>query len=202
MYVPAPFVVTDREKALAFARTNNFAALVTRDERAGLVATHVPVLVDALEDAWVVHGHIARANAQPLEGEALVIFSGPHAYISPSWYARPNLVPTWDYVAVHVTGRLQRIDEREEVKAIVDRLTAQHEATMPQPWKRDMTPEVESKLLDRIVGFRVQSTEIRGAWKLHQHHLPDDRKRVAAALRERGSDHEKMIADLIERTLE
>lgn len=200
MYVPKQFAVTDETKLLSFARANNFATLVTRGATA-LSASHVPVLVDAVDGNWVVHGHVARANPQQLDGEALVIFSGPHAYVSPSWYVTPNLVPTWDYVAVHVSGTCTRIEEPAHVREIVDRLTAQHEAGLPHPWERALPVDLERKLLQGIVGFRVVSTDVRGSWKLHQHHSVENRRKVVAALRERGSEAERLIADLIEANL-
>jgi transcriptional regulator len=201
MYIPHEFSVTDREQLLAFVQSNNFATLVTCDAQTGLTATHVPLLVDPTEEGWAVYGHIARANPQPLEGRALVIFSGPHAYVSPTWYTQSKMVPTWDYVAVHVSGICERIEDSAELKRIVQRLTLKHEASMPNPWRGELPPDVENNLLQRIVGFRVMSEEIRGAWKLHQHHSVENRRRVASALRERGSDNERLVAELIERTI-
>ena len=201
MYVPQPFACTDEKELLAFATANSFATLVTRDEDDGISATHVPVLIDATSEGWTLHGHIARANPQRLEGEALLIFSGPHAYISPTWYIEPNRVPTWDYVAVHVRGRVERRESPDDLREIVKRLTRQHEAALPRPWSGDLPPDIEDKLLRAIVGFRVVSTEVRGAFKLSQRDSLETKTSVIAALRQRGSANENAIADLIARSL-
>lgn len=201
MHVPQAFAMTDEKQLLEFARSHNFATLVSRDEATGLTATHVPVLVDASDSGWVIYGHVSRANPQPLDGDVLVIFPGPHAYVSPRWYVEPNLVPTWNYVAVHVTGRAARIDRPDELRTIVGRLSAQHEAALPNPWRPDLPAELERKMLAGIVGFRVISRHIRGAWKLNQNKSPESRKSVAASLRQRGSDDERAIADWMDRAL-
>jgi transcriptional regulator len=201
MYVPKSFACTDENELLSFARSNNFATLVTRDETTGIAATHVPVLIDSTSEGWTVHGHIARANPQRLEGEGLLIFSGPHAYISPSWYVEPNRVPTWDYVAVHVTGRVERLENPDDLRKIVKRLTKQHEASMAHPWPGDLPPDIEDKLLRAIVGFRMVSTTIRGAFKLSQRDSMESKENVVAALRERDSDDERAIAELIAQSL-
>ena len=201
MYVPQAYACTDPAELLAVARGNDFATLVTRDEAEGVVATHVPVLIDATRDGWTLRGHIARANPQRLEGEGLVIFSGPHAYISPTWYVEPNRVPTWDYVAVHVSGRVERLESPDDLRDIVRRLTERHEAALPRPWSGDLPTDIEEKLLRAIVGFRLVSTDIRGAFKLGQRDSIETKKSVVAALRERGSPGESAIADLIARSL-
>jgi transcriptional regulator len=201
MYVPKSFGCTDENELLGFARSNSFATVVTRDETTGITATHVPVLIDAASGAWTIRGHIARANSQRLEGDALVIFSGPHAYISPTWYVEPNRVPTWNYVAVHVTGRIERLEGADDLRDIVKGLTRQHEASMPRPWPGHLPSDIEDKLLRAIVGFRVMSTDIRGAFKLSQRDSTESKTNVVAALRERGSDDEMAIADLMAASL-
>ena len=201
MHVPKHFATNDARMLLEFADAHNFAILVSQSETTGLVATHVPVLVDPTESGWTIHGHISRANAQPLTGDALVIFSGPHAYISPNWYVETNQVPTWNYLAVHVTGACERIDGADELRTIVGRLTARHEAALPNPWQAHLPADLESRLLSGIIGFRVVSRDIRGAWKLNQNKSVESRTAVATALRQRGSDDERSIADGIERMI-
>jgi transcriptional regulator len=201
MHVPKHFALNDERQLLAFAEAHSFATLVSQSDATGIVASHVPVLVDRAESGWIIEGHVARANPQPLTGEALVIFSGPHAYISPSWYVEANQVPTWNYLAVHVTGSCERIDRPDELRTIVRRLTAQHEAGLPNPWEPHLPPDLESGLLSGITGFRVVARDIRGAWKLNQNKSLESRSSVARALRQRGSDDERSIADWIERMI-
>jgi transcriptional regulator len=199
MHVPKAFAMTDEKQLLEFARSHNFATLVSRDDTTGLAATHVPVLVDSSDAGWVIHGHVSRANPQPLDGDVLIIFPGPHAYVSPTWYVEPNLVPTWNYVAVHVTGRSERIDDPDELRTIVGRLSAHHEAGLPNPWRPGLPAELERRMLAGIIGFRVNARDIRGAWKLNQNKSLESRQSVASVLRQRGSDDERAIADWMER---
>lgn len=193
--------MSDATQLLDFARSHNFATLVSQSEQTGIVATHVPVLVDPSDDGWVLCGHVSRGNPQPLAGDVLVIFSGPHAYVSPSWYVEANQVPTWNYLAVHVDGHCERIEDANALRSIVGRLAAQHEASLPNPWQPRLPADLESRLLSGITGFRVVSRNIRGAWKLNQNKSVENRKSVASALRQRGSEDERSIADWIERMI-
>src|SRR4051812_6154218 len=113
MYNPHAFRVEDRKSLLDFIRSNSFGILVSRKIN-GLMATHIPLLVEEMSDGGLkLIGHMAKANGQwqSDESEVLVIFSGPHTYISPSWYDEPNSVPTWNYVAVHAEGKLKLLDD-------------------------------------------------------------------------------------------
>lgn len=203
MYVPPRFAMSDPQELLAFARTFNFATLITCDTAGRPVASHVPVLVDATSGGqWLVRGHLARANDQPLEGDALVIFSGPHAYVSPTWYAEPNTVPTWNYVTVHVTGCCKRVDDAALLGTSVRDLTAVEEAQLPTPWEaQSLDAPVLEKLLTGIVGFEVRSSAVQGNWKLSQHHPEGRRRRTIDALRARGSEDQRAIAALMEKSL-
>jgi transcriptional regulator len=162
----------------------------------------VPLLLD--RDAGPngrLIGHVARANPQWKHAggqRVLAIFSGPHAYISPTWYAAQNVVPTWNYVAVHAYGVLQLIDDRERLREIVRRTVAVYEANMPQPWSVD-APETSfiDRLLDAIVGFEIDVDRIEGKWKLNQNHDAERRRRVVEALRAQGSVDGLQIADLM-----
>ena len=109
MYTPPSFAETDRDKLLAAVREYSFATIVSGGD-GDLVATHMPLLLETNNDNARLVGHWAKANRQwnAADGQrVLAIFSGPHAYISPTWYAAPNTVPTWNYVAVHVYGTLR-----------------------------------------------------------------------------------------------
>src|SRR5436853_3489302 len=133
MYIPEINRSPGRAQDVAFMKANSFAILLTQTI-GEISATHLPLLIDERGDKLVITGHIARANPQSaFSGEAMVIFHGPHAYISPDWYGMAPNVPTWNYVAIHAYGRLSLIDV-ERVGGIVDRLTNLHEAASPQPW--------------------------------------------------------------------
>ena len=117
MYVPSHFRVDDASELAAFMRENAFATLVSVHDGAPF-ATHLPVLVDGVGASLALSGHVARANPQWTSLDAhdvLVMFTGPHAYVSPSCYENPKSVPTWNYTAVHVYGRAQLVDDRGAV---------------------------------------------------------------------------------------
>jgi transcriptional regulator len=201
MYVPASFAVTELAVLHDFIERHSFATLVSHDGREPF-ASHVPLLLDreAGPNGWLV-GHVARANPQWKHAggqRVLAIFNGPHAYISPTWYAAQNVVPTWNYVAVHAYGVLQLIDDRERLREIVRRTVAVYEANMPQPWSVD-APEASfvDKLLEAIVGFEIEVDRIEGKWKLNQNHDVQRRQRVVEALRAQGSAEGLQIADLM-----
>lgn len=201
MYVPSSFAVTDLAVLHEFMERHSFATLVSHDGTEPF-ASHVPLLLD--RDAGPhgrLIGHVARANPQWKHAagqRVLAIFSGPHAYISPTWYGAQNVVPTWNYVAVHVYGVLRLIDDIERLREIVRRTVAVYEATMPHPWSVDMPEEgFIDKLLEAIVGFEIDVDRIEGKWKLNQNHDAERRHRVVEALRANGSAQGLRIADLM-----
>src|SRR5688500_13870647 len=116
MYIPKAFAETNQAKLFEFIRANSFGILFSQHQGQAW-ATHLPFLLEAEGEKLVLWGHFARANPhwQEIEGEILVVFPGPHAYISPAWYESPNVVPTWNYVAVHAYGTLTLIHETDRL---------------------------------------------------------------------------------------
>ena len=163
-----------------------FATLVTREGEEPFVG-HLPFL--HREDGSA-HGqlvaHVARGNPQWQHLEAgqtaLVVFHGPHAYVSPSWYAEALHVPTWNYVAVHAYGRATLLDAGE-LRACLSELVATNEQRFARPWAMERLPEeFVAKLLRGIVGFRIAIERLEGKLKLSQNREPHDRQRVAEEL--------------------
>jgi len=203
MYVPEVFAVTDQAEARRMMREHSFALLVTAAEGAP-VATHLPFLYDPEPGP---HGtllcHMAKANPQwkdfaklDAEGhEALVIFQGPHGYISPSWYAGGPAVPTWNYVAVHVYGAPRVIDDARSVRALLDRLVGEYEAGA---WTLDgQDPDYIDRMMRGIVAFEMPLTRIEGKFKLSQNRPAEDRRRVAAELAGSGRGADGALARLM-----
>src|SRR5262245_55909545 len=156
MYIPVAFAETDTGQLHEFMWRHSFATLVTNGE-AGLFAGHLPMLLDAEAGTkGYLLGHMARANRQwrDVRGEALAVFYGPHAYVSPSWYEEAGTVPTWNYVAVHAYGSFRIVEDRDGLLEILRRSVLTYEGPRPEPWAFDESgPHVE-KLLKAIVGFR------------------------------------------------
>ena len=182
MYTPKAFALDDPEAQANIIATHPFGTLVTQGED-GLHATHLPFLLHRQQSGGgVLAGHMARHNPQlgHTERPALVIFSGPHAYVSPRWYATPNLVPTWNYVAVHVHGVLTVATGPAAGERHLDELLARFEPAGPDI----VPPETRAKLLPGIQAFEMAITRIEGKAKLSQNRSAGDRKGVISGLSE------------------
>jgi transcriptional regulator len=204
VYVPSHFR-EDRVPLLHEAmRRIAFGALVTLGQD-GLVASHVPLLIDAEPAPFgTVTGHIARANPQwrsiKPEISALAIFTGPNSYISPAWYPTKQqtgkVVPTWNYVAIHATGKLRFFDDAESLRRIVTRLTDRHEAERTERWQVTDAPEAYIEaMLKAIVGFELKIEQLDGKWKMSQNRPAEDRAGVADGLRQEGGPAE--VAEIV-----
>jgi len=200
MYIPEHFKETDPERITALIEGNPFGMLVTAPEGAPFVS-HLPFLFErSVNSQGRLLGHMARANPQwqhfSSSSEVLTIFQGPHAYVSPSWYASPA-VPTWNYAVVHLRGIPRLIEGESELAALVEQLTRVHEAHMSSPWKPDLAGELRSKLLNMIVGFEIEITGIQGKFKLSQNRSLEDRQRVVKKLSQSPNQTEAAVAKLM-----
>ena len=190
MYTPRDFEEQRLHVLHDAMRANPFAALVTGGE-GGPIATHLPFIVDpARGEFGTLRGHMARANRQwqafAATDEALVIFGGAHAYISPSWYETALAVPTWNYLAVHAYGRPEIIEGPAAVLALLHDQVATFEARFEQPWTANGLPgEWLEARINAIVAFEIPIARIEGKAKMSQNR-PADQARVAAALAASG----------------
>lgn len=204
MYIPTSFVETDPDVLHSFIDAHGFATLITGGE--ALSASHVPLLLDRDASPGRLLGHVAKANPQWRQADgaaALAIFHGPHAYISPAWYEAQNVVPTWNYVAVHVHGTIALLEDRQDRLEIVRRFVDDYESPRDNPWSLDSVDEdLIDKLLDAIVAFEIRIERIDGAWKLNQNHPPERRRRVIRELQKIGGDDCDAIARLMTDTLQ
>lgn len=204
MYIPSAFSQTDLSQLHDMLERYSFAILVTPTDAAPQI-THLPLLLDrSAGPSGTIVGHLARANPhadQLLERPSTVIYSGPHTYISPTWYEADHVVPTWNYVAVHVTGSVELVEEPTALREIVERMTDTYEAAMPAPWKPPHSTAID-RMLDQIVGFRLRIDSIEGKWKLNQNHSPERRRKVIAQLRRQGDPDSLAIAQLMSVGLE
>ncbi len=201
MYVPPHFAVSDPATLHDFIERYSFGLLASRVGGEPF-ASHLPFLLDrAAGPHGTLLGHMARANPQwrDLAGQtALAVFAGPHAYISPTWYEAAPVVPTWNYTAVHATGRAELVEDRAALLDILRRSVAVYEAAMPRPWTFDATGPFTDRLLPQIVGFRIEVERIEGKWKLNQNHPAERRAKVIRALRQRGGEDALGVAELME----
>lgn len=200
MYIPDHFKETNPERILALIESNPFGALITAPEGVPFVS-HLPFLFklsNSLQGKLL--GHIARANPQwqhfTESSEVLVVFQGPHAYVSPSWYSSPG-VPTWNYAVVHLRGKPKLIEDYAELGVLVEQLTHIHESHMQTPWKPNLTGEQHSKLLSMIVGFQIEITDIQGKFKLNQNRSIEDQQRVIQELKKSNYQTNTSVAKLM-----
>jgi transcriptional regulator len=205
VYVPSTFAGNDLPDLHSFMERNSFVTLVTKHGDGRLIASHIPLLLIRDGSRYgQLCGHIARANDQwrDVVGEALAIFSGPHVYVSPRWYEADQVVPTWNYVAVHAYGPLEIISDRIEFLGLLRRTIDTFEAGVETPWTLERSGEAVDKLLAGIVGFRIPITRIEGKWKLSQNHSPDRQAKVIAALESQSGEDAQEIAAMMRKNLE
>lgn len=193
MYTPSAFAETRTRVIHELMRAHPFAAVVTAGS-AGLIATHLPLVLHAEGSEYgTLRGHMARANQQWTESsnspDALVIFSGPHQYISPSWYPTKQedgrVVPTWNYAVVHAHGRLTLHHETAWLLQHLNSLVAQHESQFKSPWKMaDAPAEYIERQTGGIVGIEIPIRRLEGKWKLSQNRSERDREGVIEGLAE------------------
>lgn len=187
LYTPSHFAAQDTADAITLMRDYPFATLITTHMGEPHI-THLPLLWDSQDEHGVIYGHMACANPhwrQLSGGHTTAIFHGPHAYISPSWYANPDReVPTWNYATVHVHGVPQLIEARDEKLALIDRSVALFEQGNTPPWTRKVEGARLDGMLDAIVAFRMPIRRIEAKFKMNQNRTAADRKQVIARLRE------------------
>ncbi|HEX8956832.1 MAG TPA: FMN-binding negative transcriptional regulator [Burkholderiaceae bacterium] len=211
MYVPSHFEETRTDVMHALIRAHGLGTLVTLDD-SGLNANHIPFEIEAegagAGEFGVLRAHVARANPvwKNLSStvDAMVVFQGAQAYITPSWYetkkADGKVVPTYNYISVHAYGELRAIDDRAWLRQFVGRLTDRYEASRTAPWAvSDAPEEYIEKLLGAIVGIEIPIKRLVGKWKVSQNRPAADRVGIIDGLTEAGSDDARAMARAVGR---
>ncbi len=205
MYLPSAFREASPEVQHDFIRAHPLGVLMTSGE-GGLMANHIPCLLYPEGPHGVLRLHMARANPQWKElaagAECLVVFHGAQAYITPSWYATKaethKVVPTWNFVAVHVWGTPQIHDDPSWVRAQIGALTDAQEKARVQPWRVEDAPaDFIAAQMRAIVGVEIAISRIEGKWKVSQNRTPADRQGVATGLANEQGD--AVMAGLVAR---
>jgi transcriptional regulator len=201
MYIPKAFREDDLSAVHSLIREYSFATLITQHEGVPF-ATHLPFILDAERGPnGSLLAHMARANPQWHDfnsaQEVLVIFQGPHAYISPSWYEDELSVPTWNYAAVHAYGIPRLIEDGEELYQLLKTLIETHEAQFEKPWPFQLPDDYLQKMMRGIVGFGIEITRLEGKFKMSQNRTEAERGNVITALQE--SKDTLAVAELMTR---
>jgi transcriptional regulator len=194
MYIPQHFAEHDQAEILRFIAAHAFGTLVTVD--AGIpFASHIPFLLEQ-GDTLTLSGHLAKANPQwqhlAANPQVLAIFQGAHAYVSPTWYEGAG-VPTWNYTAVHVYGKVRVIHDTAWLQAQVERLSHHYEGDAPNAW----IPSYPAKMLEAIVGFEITVESLQAKYKLSQNRNAADQGNVIQALQASDGENERGVAALM-----
>lgn len=208
MYIPRHFDEPSLDVLHALMRAHPLATVVTL-AAGGLDANHVPLHLSADPAPFgTLRGHVARANAiwrdRVASVEALAIFHGPEAYVTPSWYPTKaetgRAVPTWNYAVAHAYGTLRVVDDAAWLRAHLEALTARHEAALSAPWRVDDAPaDYIDAMIRGVVGIEIVITRLVGKWKMSQNQPLRNRAGVVAGLRARGDAHAAAVAVQVER---
>ena len=201
MYIPKAFREDDLSTIHTLIREYSFATLITQHEGVPF-ATHLPFILDVQRGpSGTLLAHMARANPQwhdfVDEQKVLVIFQGPHAYISPSWYEVDLSVPTWNYAVVHAYGIPRLIEDQEVLYNLLKILIQTHEAQFEKPWSFELPDDYLQKMMRGIVGFEIEITRLEGKFKMSQNRTEAERENVITALQE--SKDTLVVAELMTR---
>lgn len=203
MYIPKYFKVTNVDEIWDFVQNNSFGTIVTT-KQGKPVATHLPLGLNKKGDDYYITGHMAYGNTQWRTFETcedvLVMFQGPHAYISSSWYSQEN-VPTWNYQAIHMYGKAS-ILEKDELIEELTRMLEKYEQNRENPvlWDK-LSSELIDNQLKGVVGFKIKVEEIQAAYKLSQNRNETDYNNIIDKLQNEGNSNSKQMAELMEKRL-
>ncbi len=203
MYISRAYKVDDKKEIHHFMQTHYFATLITQNEE-GPWGTHVPILLDADVGKYgTLIGHFARANPQrhmlTQEVEALAIFQGPHAYISPSWreIQEHDDAPTWDYAVVHAYGRPRLVEDERRLYDLLVRTITYTERHHEQPWTLKMSLDEARPQMRGIVGFEMEIMRLEGNFKLGQRRSQTDKERIYRHLMRRNDQQDRLLAEMM-----
>lgn len=203
MYIPKQFKVNDVEEIREFIQQNSFATLITT-KKGKPIATHLPMQLIKEEDNYFITGHMAYGNPQWRtfldSAVTLVLFQGPHAYISSSWYEQEN-VPTWNYQAVHIYGKAAILPKEELIEDLT-LLLEKYEGNRKNPvlWET-LSPSLLEKELKGIVGFKIQVEEIQAAYKMSQNRNATDYRNIVDRLQLEENPTSKQMAIQMDKRL-
>lgn len=202
MYLPEAFREDDVATLQTLMRHYSFATLITQQHGTPFVS-HLPFILETDDGPYgTLLGHMARANPQWRDfatiSEVLVLFQGPHTYVSPSWYEAALSVPTWNYAVVHAYGRPRLIEERDACYALLRRLVQTYEAGFERPWPFALPEEYVHGMMQGIVCFTIGITRLEGKFKLSQNRPMADRHRVVEALQASGDPEGGAVAALMQ----
>jgi transcriptional regulator len=202
MYIPKYFKVNEEQIMYEFIEDNGFAILFSYHNEKPY-ATHLPLMLNRKEKA--LYGHFARPNLQWKDAEnqeILVVFQGPHCYISPSWYETNQAVPTWNYEAVHVYGTIKMIEEPTELLGLLRKMVEKYESPSSTYTLNDVDPAYMNGLSKGIIGFKIDISKMEGKQKISQNHSVERQQLVIEKLEQTSRENETKIAELMKQNVQ
>lgn len=203
MYIPKSNILADRNEAIDFIKRFSFGTIVTSKDNVP-TATHLPFLVELINEKIVLTSHFAKANEQwkDIEGnKALIIFSEPHAYISPTNYEKKLNVPTWNYIAVHGYGTGKLIMDFDKVIEVLEKTITNYEESYKTQW--DSLPiNYKERMSKGIIAFEIEVDDLQAKKKLSQNKTEMEQQNIINSLSKSHNTHERLIADYMEKELE
>ena len=200
MYIPSFNSFTDRQDVIAFMKRYSFAAIIT-DVNGIPEATHLPFLINEENEKLFLRSHFAKANpqsAQVFANTSLVIFTEPHAYISPRLYEKEESVPTWNYIAVHAYGKAVIIESEEQKAELLQHTIEQHDAGYLEQYQK-LPADFKSKMMKGIVAFEIEVTDLQAKKKLSQNRSETEKENIINSLSHSADLNEKEIAAYMQR---
>lgn len=195
MYIPSFNTFPDKQEVISFMQKYSFGTIVTSVNNVPL-ATHLPFLIDVKDDQVIISSHFAKANPQSkdiLNSDILVIFTEPHAYVSPKNYDKDANVPTWNYIAVHAYGKARILEGEEAHLNLLERTIKTYEADYYTQWMQ-LSHEYRSKMIKGITGFEIVVTDLQGKSKLSQNRSVTEQQNIINSLSKSESESERDIA--------
>lgn len=198
MYIPKFFQIDDFKEIEQFVKSNSFGMIIT-EKHGKPLATHLPLILQKKGDDYYISGHIAKGNSQwkTLNGNSnvLIIYQGPHAYVSSSWYEKEN-VPTWNYQAIHLYGEATVLSEQETIDDLKT-LLAKYEQYRENPVLWDNLAESTQMQAKAIIGFKVKINKVEAAYKMSQNRNEQDYNNIIKKLEEEHNSNSNVVADVM-----
>lgn len=202
MYIPKNNLQTDKKQIVEFIQRFSFGTIITAKDNLP-IATHLPFLVFQNETGIILKSHFAKANGQWKdieENNILVIFTEPHAYISPKNYDKELNVPTWNYISVHAYGQGKIINETERISELLERTIETYEVDYKQQWNR-LPQDYKTKMVNGIVAFEISVTDLQAKEKLSQNRTENEQTKIIDSLSSSKNTNESLIADYMKNNL-
>jgi transcriptional regulator len=202
MYIPKVNEATNKAEIVSFMQRFSFATIITSKDNYP-TATHLPFVVSMKDDQIILTSHFAKANEQwqDIEGNpVLVIFSEPHAYISPQHYEKELNVPTWNYISVHAYGQARLITDTQQAFAVLEKTIDTYESAYRQQWEQ-LPDDFKQKMVKGIVAFEIQVQDLQAKKKLSQNRTETEQRRIVEALSKSADTNEQVIGEYMKGNL-